>query len=106
MQFCGTKTCGECPWRRDAPVGLFPPERFQKLRSTVPPPGEDGLLPIFACHKSPAGEEQACVGYLLVVGYANIAVRLAAVRNAFVMEELTSDGPLFDSYDQVLEVHT
>lgn len=99
MKFCGKTTCAECPWRKDVPTGRFPPERYINLADTCS--DGDGLKPIFACHKTDDGKEQACVGYLLVEGYSNIVVRLASSRNSFNPEELESLGPLYDSFEEL-----
>lgn len=73
--------CDECPWRRDVPTGRFPPERYRALARTC----QQGLpfRPIFACHKTPEGKEQACVGFLLLNGRNNLAVRMAASHPDF-----------------------
>lgn len=98
MKFCGTTTCDECPWRTDVPVGRFPRKRFEQLRHTA----EQGLgNPIFACHKTAEGQEQACVGFLLVEGQNNIWVRIFAARGAFDPKALKATGPLYESYDQM-----
>lgn len=98
MKFCGTTTCDECPWRMDVPPGRFPLERFAALRATA----EQGFgNKIFACHKTHEGEDQACVGFLLVAGHSNFAVRIAAIQGRFKYEELKATGPLFDSYAEM-----
>lgn len=102
--FGATHTCVECPWRKDVPVGRFPPERFESLRSTVDQAGwirhgRPLSQPIFACHKTIEGKEHACVGFLLVAGDENIAVRLARSRRRFRPGALVATGPLFESYE-------
>ena len=40
-----SRPCGgpqPCPWRKDAPPGQFPPERYQALRATSRRPDEHG----------------------------------------------------------------
>src|SRR5579883_1177505 len=71
--------CQECPWRKDVPVGKFPPERYVALRQTC----EQGFNSIFACHRSPDDAPQACVGFLLVDGSNNWTARLAAIEGKF-----------------------
>lgn len=63
--FAMSKTCGECPWRRDVPAGKFPPERYRALQATCEP---GGLHPVFACHMTPKGSERACAGFLIAHG--------------------------------------
>ncbi|HXE51207.1 MAG TPA: DUF6283 family protein [Ramlibacter sp.] len=88
--------CDECPWRRDVPTGNFPPERYAALanscRQGYPP------APMFACHKTPEGKEQACVGYLLRNGTNNIAVRIAAAEGRVKLRALQVRGPLYDGF--------
>jgi len=95
------KTCDECPWRKDVPVGRFPPERFVALRATV----VQGLNALFACHKSVEGREGVCVGYLLRCGENNWVVRLAASRKEFNPRELEAAGPLYDNFEQMAKAN-
>ena len=93
--FCMPITCPECPWRRDVPVGRFPPERYARLRDTCE---TGGLRAIFACHKSPEGAERACAGFLLVHGANSNAVRLAVIRGRFRPDEIRAAAPLYDDF--------
>lgn len=98
-KFCATTVCDQCPWRKDAPHGLFSRERFDAMRTTV---GDgDAIRPIFACHKAPEGHETACVGYLMVCGWTNIVVRVAAAMGRVDPKALRSPGPLFESFDEM-----
>jgi Family of unknown function (DUF6283) len=99
--FRATKTCDECPWRRDVPTGRFPPERFIKLRRTV----EQGFSPIFACHKSQEGTDVACVGYLLRDGENNFIVRIAASDKAFDPMKLEATGPLYEGFEEMAQAN-
>jgi hypothetical protein len=94
--FAATRTCDECPWRKDVPPGRFPPARFERLRSTV----EQGIdKPLFACHKTREGREVVCVGYLLCpASRDNFRVRLALWREEFDPAKLVAAGPLFRTY--------
>lgn len=91
--------CDECPWRSDVEVGRFPPERYKALENTCrqgwPP------QPIFACHKTPEGKEQACVGYLMLNGRNNIAVRLAAIERRIDLTALQQRGPLYRNFREM-----
>jgi hypothetical protein len=88
--------CEECPWRTDVAPGRFSPERYQALAETC----LQGLpwRPIFACHKTGEGREQACVGYLLRNGANNFVVRLAANSRKFDPQALRATGPLYDGF--------
>ena len=64
--------CPKCPWRKDAPLGKFPPERYIVLAKTA----TQGLDGLFACHMSAEGGEVACAGYLAVAGDVSLNARL------------------------------
>ncbi|OYN81753.1 DUF6283 family protein [Mycolicibacterium sphagni] len=100
--------CNECPWRRDTPPGKFPAERYEALRSTAGEAGHERPLgsPIFACHKTDEGKEQACAGWLATVGIEHIGMRLAVVTNRLPgsVFQPGDDWPeLFDTYDEMAE---
>jgi len=99
--FRRTETCAECPWRTDVPTGRFPPERFERLHRTV----QQGFNPIFACHKTSEGHETACVGYLMVEGERNFAVRFALIEKAYDPRKLKATGPLYESYREMAEAN-
>jgi len=98
-RFARATPCDECPWRRDVATGRFPPERYENMQSTIGT--EDGIRPIFACHKSPEGLEYACAGYLLVEGLSNIAVRIASCQRRMDVRALHSPHPLYSRYEEM-----
>lgn len=98
--------CVECPFRRDAEPGQFTTCRYDALRDTVGAPGREQPIgaPIFACHKTTEGQDQACAGWLAVCGHSHIGVRLAVAQRRLPPEALApaADWPeLFDSYDEM-----
>ena len=98
--------CTECPWRRDTPPGKFPTTRYNALAATTGSPGNEAPLgaPMFACHKSPEGDEEACAGWLASVGIEHLGVRVAVATGALTPEVLQpgADWPaLFDSYTEM-----
>lgn len=106
------RPCGRCPWRRDVPPGEFSLERFLALWKTShqPPvydrPEEVEQQPMFACHKTPEGQERACAGWLAVAGWSNIAVRIAVLFCTLPREALQPgrDWPeLFESFEEMVE---
>lgn len=99
MGFALKRTCAECPWRKDVATGRFPPERFEALRATVG--ACDAQRPIFACHKSSENEPQACVGYLLVEGMANLNVRMLGSKAGATPDALSAAGPLYASFEEM-----
>ncbi|MFF7198321.1 DUF6283 family protein [Streptomyces sp. NPDC008079] len=108
------KPCGRCPWRKDVSPGEFSLERFKSLWNTSHQPdpnairsGEDVLgQPMFACHKTPEGNEKSCAGWLAVAGYNNLAVRYAVAVGTLPESALTpGDGwpELFSSFEEMVE---
>lgn len=97
------RPCGECPWRVDQPVGRFAPERYRALAGTVAGPDGSAPLgaPMFACHKSVAGREIPCAGWLAVEGHGHVGVRLAVATGRLEAATLVpgSDWPeLYPSF--------
>jgi hypothetical protein len=98
--------CAECPWRRDTPPGQFPACRYDALRETSGRQGFEAPLsaPMFACHKSPDGPEEACAGWLAAVGVDHLGVRLAVIMGQ-LEPEVCQPGPewppLFSSYAEM-----
>ena len=88
------KPCADCPWRKDVPVGNFPPERFVALANTA----YDMNLTQFACHKSPEEEEFGCAGFLLEGAAYNLGVRLAIRSGSVDLGRVSSSSELFSSF--------
>lgn len=101
--------CSECPFRRDTPPGQFPACRYEALRETVGQSGAEQPIgaPVFACHKSPEGREEACAGWLAVCGIEHLGMRFAVVTGRLEPEDLRpGEGwpELFSSYDEMAAV--
>lgn len=88
------RPCAECPWRRDVPVGRFPPERFRALAGTA----YDIAGTVFACHKTEGDKTMACAGFILQQGAHNMALRMAIVRAAEPFDVKSEGLPLFPNY--------
>jgi hypothetical protein len=100
------RPCAECPWRRDTPRGMFTQERYDALADTSGARGAEAPIdaPLFACHKSAEGREEACAGWLAAVGAEHLGVRLAVVSGRIPASALAppDDWPaLFASYDEM-----
>src|SRR6266516_1327335 len=100
--------CAECPWRRDAEPGRFPAARYAALRGTSGSPGREVPPggPVFACHKSAEGRDDACAGWLAVAGYEHLGIRLAVVSGrmeATALQPGTGWPELFGSYEEMAE---
>ncbi len=98
-----TRTCAECPWRRDVAPGRFPPERYEALLSTCKPGGMPKAM--FACHKSSEGQEKACAGMLLVEGPNLNSVRLAVALGKIDPHEVTAAGPLYENFREMAKAN-
>jgi hypothetical protein len=102
------RPCDECPWRVDSEPGKFPACRYEALQDTAGEPGQEAGLdaPMFACHKTPDGQERACASWLAVVGQDHLAVRLAVLMDRLDPAALVpGEGwpELFTSYAEMAE---
>lgn len=97
------KPCGDCPYRKDAPLKLWHREEFEKLLASE----NTQFGSIYGCHKQ---NGQGCVGWLLDQLRRNcpsISLRLAAIRDdapgrslVACMKEATDGGhKLFPSIE-------
>lgn len=96
--------CPTCPWRVGAtaePIPNFCTTKAQHLRETVGD-GSDAFRTIMACHGSNEGKDRPCGGYLAVVGYTNLAVRVAYIDGQYG-PPVTDGVDLVDSFDTMLE---
>lgn len=85
-----TRPCSTCPWRLDAPTGVFPPEVFRHSARTT----YDLADSVFACHISGSEHPKTCAGFLMRGADHNLAVRMSRTDYSSVH----SDVPLYDSY--------
>lgn len=87
--------CAECPWRKDVPTGVFPPDAFRHSANTA----EDGALHRFACHMSGGDKPATCAGFLLRNARHNMAVRLSIIQGRYDPDDVGNGGaPLYESY--------
>jgi hypothetical protein len=101
--------CNECPWKRDAEPGRFPPERYEALAVT----SGDGVpidAPMFGCHQGEPGTDAdlACAGWLAACGREHPAVRLAVALGRLPIEALEPGGDwpgLYGSYAELAEAN-
>lgn len=98
--------CAECPFRRDTMPGMFPACRYEALAATAGAPGAEAGLhaPVFACHKSPEGHEEACAGWLAVCGVEHLGVRLAVITGRLgpaALRPAAGWPPLFATYEEM-----
>ncbi|WP_280396020.1 DUF6283 family protein [Nocardia brasiliensis] len=105
----------ECPWVVATRPGQFPRERYEALATTTGSPGNEAGLdrledldatPMFACHRSTVGREQACAGWLAAVGWDNLKIRIAAITGKLdraALEPGPGWPPLHGSYQEMMD---
>lgn len=109
MSFDTLWPCGSCPYRKDAPLGLWHPAEFDNLARTE----RDQFGAVFACHgtaKKPT--RSVCAGWLLAqreAGVPSIALRMRLMRDpraVQAMEAVTDGGhELYPSVDAMIEAN-
>jgi hypothetical protein len=102
--------CTDCPWRTDVEPGQFEQHRFAQLKRTseqpeVVSPADFLTQPMFACHQTQEGREQACAGWLVVAARTgNLRIRIALARRELPLEAVEPGAgwpPLFSSYEEM-----
>ncbi|MGY3582298.1 hypothetical protein ACVIGB_000777 [Bradyrhizobium sp. USDA 4341] len=93
--------CAECPWRKDAPIGAFPPEAFRISADTA----YDQSQRVFACHMSGSDRSAACAGFLLRGADHNIGIRLRYACGDIDPDTVKSDVDLYASYREMAEAN-
>ncbi|GGL55109.1 DUF6283 family protein [Planomonospora parontospora] len=86
-----TSPCARCPWRKDAPLGAFPPEVYRHSASTT----YDMSVHVFSCHACTAEQPKTCAGFLLRGAADNLAIRR---RNHDYSDVHAGGAELYDSY--------
>ncbi len=96
--------CPTCPWRRGAsadPIPNFDADKARALTCTVGD-GSDDFRPIMACHGSTEEHNLPCGGYLAVVGYTNLAVRVGYMTRTYTPPDVTGID-LVGSFGEMLD---
>lgn len=102
------RPCDNCPWRVDAPRGYWDPEHFVKIWKHC----QDDGLNVMLCHKAnvlPTEERPniPCQGWVRVLGFSAIGVRLLAMRQQISLEEIKDQEgpPLFPTFAAMLRAN-
>lgn len=101
--------CAACPWKKstrpekDIPNGYC--ETLHRELDVTVAEGTVSLLrrsPMMACHESPVGKEQPCVGWVLnQLGPGNnLGLRMLALDGRF--KDLRADGPQHERLEDTL----
>jgi len=88
-----SEPCTACPYRRDAPSGLWAAEEYAKLRGYDAPTAQQPLAP-FACHATP---DHYCHGWAVCHSTRGHDCELLALRLAGVATIPSAAVPLFAS---------
>lgn len=107
MRWDTKEPCKSCPYRRDAPLGFWHPEEFDKLVDSE----RSQMGSVFACHGTKSNMS-VCAGWLLKQrdnGIPSIVLRLQLMRNQEAVDCLNqvSDGghELYDSVDEMIDAN-
>jgi len=102
------RPCSNCPWRVDAPRGYWDPQHFVDIWKHC----QDDGLNFMLCHKALTLPEQdrqlvPCQGWIRVMGFEAIGVRLLALREQVTLEEINDQGGpvLFPTFAAMLRAN-
>jgi hypothetical protein len=102
------RPCQNCPWRVDAPRQHWDPTHFVEIWRGC----QDDAMHVMLCHKSNALPKKdqgdiPCQGWIRVMGFSAIGVRLLAMQDKITIEEVEDkDGPeLFPSFAAMLRAN-
>jgi hypothetical protein len=99
------RPCSNCPWRVDAPREHWDPQHFVDIFANCQDDGIHTML----CHKANALPEEdrgslPCQGWLRVLGFNAVGVRIAVMRGHATSEEVEDrQGPdLFPTFEAMM----
>ncbi len=102
------RPCESCPWRVDAPRGYWDPQHFVDIWKNCQDDGTNVML----CHKANALPKKErggvpCQGWVRVMGFDAIGVRLLVMRGSVKLEEVEDrDGPkLFRTFTAMMRAN-
>ena len=102
------RPCSNCPWRVDAPRDYWDPQHFVDIWRNC----QDDGLHTMLCHKSNALPKEdrgdiPCQGWIRVMGFDAIGVRLLVMRGQATHEEVedTAGPKLFPTFTAMLRAN-
>src|SRR5262249_36385402 len=97
------RPCSNCPWRVDAPRRHWDPSHFVEIWHGC----QDDGIHVMACHKSTSQRRLLCQGWVRVMGFGAIGVRLAMICGEVTASEVADQGgpPLFRTFAQMLRAN-
>lgn len=95
--------CANCPWRVDAPREHWDPTHFESIWKNC----QDDGAHTMGCHKSTPERTVPCQGWIRVMGFESIGVRLLVMTNRVSLAEVDDrSGPrLFASFTAMLRAN-
>lgn len=99
-----TKPCGNCPYRKDAPLRLWHKEEFEKLAASE----NEVIGKVYKCHKN---NGSACIGWLIKQdenNFPSIALRMELTKQGVTrdyLDGLSSPAPMYDTVSQMIEAN-
>lgn len=95
---CAPRPCASCPYRKDAPSGLWHQHEYDKLTAydgDISEQAFKGATADFGCHQR---DGKLCAGWVAAHGAGNLlALRLRAGRVPQETWDYTTDVPVFAS---------
>ena len=93
--------CSSCPWRIDSPTEHWHKKHFVDVWNDC----QDDGLNVMACHCSTRRDLQYCWGWIRVMGFDAIGVRiLVSQGNASVDDvESSSEHELYESFEAMMD---
>ena len=102
------RPCTNCPWRIDAPRGYWDPQHFVDIWRNC----KDDGMHIMLCHKATAlpdseRDKLPCQGWIRVMGFDAIGVRILVMREQVTMEEVedTAGPELFPTFAKMMRAN-
>lgn len=97
------RPCANCPWRVDAPREHWDPQHFLDIWNNC----QDDGARTMGCHKSTVKNHLPCQGWIRVMGFDAIGVRLLAMTGKITIQEVEdTKGPqLFPTFQAMLRAN-
>lgn len=92
---CPPTPCASCPYRRDAPPGIWDASEYRKLAEYDDAGRAMPVLAPFHCHQeNVTGKPTLCRGWIACHGLDSVAVRLAVHAGLLPVEQATAACPV------------
>jgi hypothetical protein len=97
------RPCANCPWRKDAPRNYWDPTHFTDIWNNC----QDDGARVMGCHKSTETKHVPCQGWIRVMGFDAIGVRILVMTDKVTMAEVEdTKGPeLFKTFAEMLKAN-